>query len=85
MKEKEILSNENIGECIGNQEVLSSLDFFKLNILELLQTKLSENENYICSLDDVEMVAENLLENDELYDMLDSFILEELENYKDIS
>lgn len=30
----------------------------------------------------VEMVAENLLENDELYDILDSFILEELKNYK---
>lgn len=29
-----------------------------------------------------EVVAENLLENDELYDMLDSFILEELKNYK---
>lgn len=83
MKEKEILSNENIGEYIGNQEILSSLDFFKLNILELLQAKLSENENYMCSLDDVEMVTENLLENDELYDMLDSFILEELENYKE--
>lgn len=80
--ENEILTSENIGEAIEEQTVCSYTDFFKINILELLQlvSKLAENDNYNITLEKVETIAENLLENDELFDMLDSFILEELEN-----
>ena len=40
MKENKILTSENIGDVLEEQSVNSYLDFFKMNVLELLQAKL---------------------------------------------
>ena len=82
MKENKILTSENIGDVLEEQSVNSYLDFFKMNVLELLQAKLAEGEDYKFTEEDIEEISDYLLNNDELFDTLDSFIIEEMDKYK---
>lgn len=82
MKESKILNSENIGDVLEEQSVNSYLDFFKMNVLELLQAKLAEGENYKFTEEDIEEISDYLLNNDDLFDMLDNFIIDEMNKYK---
>lgn len=82
MKHNKILNIENIGEVIENEECLSYGDFFKLNILDVLRDMLDIGEEYNFTLEDIEGMADNLLNNDKLFSLLDNFIVEEMNNYK---
>lgn len=77
-----ILNIENIGNILTEQECLSFSDFFKILTLELLQSKFAQGEKYKINLEDIEEIAENLVNNDEIYYELDKYINEEIENYK---
>lgn len=82
MKENKILTSENIEDVLEEQSVNSYLDFFKMNVLELLQEKLAEGKDYKFTEEDIEEISDYLLNNDELFDTLDSFIIEEMDKYK---
>lgn len=82
MKHNKILNIENIEEIIEYEECLSYLDFFKLNILDVLRYQLDIGEKYDFTLEDVEEMASYLLRNDELFSALDNFIIEEMNKYK---
>ena len=83
MKHNKILNIENISEVIENEECLSYGDFFKLNILDVLRDMLDMGEEYNFTLEDIEEMADNLLSNDKLFSLLDNFIVEEMNNYKE--
>lgn len=79
--ENTVITYENVGDLIQNWEC-SYIDFFKTNILEVLQSKLCSDEKgkyQNLTIKDVDDIAENLLESDIFFDELDKFILDELE------
>lgn len=81
MEDNIMIDENNIDEILEEQICTSYVDFFKINVLETLKQKMDE-ERFIISMDKVDEIAENLLNDDEIFDVINSHILEEFQKIR---
>lgn len=78
--EKEYLSYDELEKILDRDLInVNGYDFWKCILLEQI---LQEEKEYKVTKNDLDNMAKNLVNNDEMWQFIDNFINEELMNYR---
>lgn len=78
--EKEYLSYDELEKILDTDLInVNGYDFWKCILLEQI---LQEEKEYKVTKNDLDNMAKNLVNNDEMWQFIDNFINEELMNYR---